>query len=93
MKNTDIQFFVREYNEENWKNFSNCFSNVNLCRDSNLKVPKDILKCLVGLLGEENALKWIELKFEQLEGKTAIELSQNDIYLKALKAFIMRMPN
>jgi hypothetical protein len=93
MGNTDIQFFAKEYNEENWKAFSNCFSNVIISNTSNLKVPIDILKCLVGLLGEESALKWIELKFEQLEGKTAVELSQNETYVKALKAFIMRMPN
>ena len=93
MSDNKIEFFAEEYKEENWFDFSRCFSNIVIEKNIKLQVPEDVMKSIIGLVGEESALNWIEVRLRQLEFTTAIDLAKSDKGLKALKAMIMRMPN
>ena len=88
-----INFFANEYNEANWKKFSNCFKEYTDLDDCFEVIPKDIVNVLIGLLGVEESKEWIKKNLKQLDFMTVVELSKTEKGLNALKAFIMRMPN
>lgn len=93
MEDNKIDFFDNEFKQEDWNSYSNCFKDIVLDDNMPLELPEDVMKSLIGILGKESALKWINLGLKQFGGLSAIELSKNKKQLNALKAFIMRMPN
>ena len=93
MKTDGIDFFLKEYNESNWRSYANCFSSIkapdDLCKD----IPLDIVYVLAGLLGVNSMKKWVRKELRHLDSETVEALVTTERGTKALKAFIMRMPN
>lgn len=87
-----IKFYANEYNDSNWRDFSKCFSSSNLTDNFN-GIPNDIINALAGLLGEDECKVWVRKKLDGMGSFSAVELSKTEEGLKALKSFIMRMPN
>ncbi len=84
-----IDFFFEEYNDIAWTDFANCFNNA----DISIKgVPQDIINVIYSLIGD-NRVAWLSTPLHQFDGKTALDLLSSEKGEKALKAFIMRMPN
>lgn len=84
-----IDFFFEEYNDDDWKDFVNCFNYA----DISIKgVPQDIINVIYSLIGE-NGEDWLNTPLHKFDGKTALDLLLSEKGEKALKAFIMRMPN
>ena len=54
---------------------------------------KDILNVLIALLGVEQTSVWINKKISDLDNNSVIELVNNDIGRKAVKMFVLSMPN
>ena len=81
------------YDETIWSNFSKCFPEVTVNTDNLGLLPKDILNVLIELLGIEQTKEWIRKKLNALDNNSAIELLSSDIGTKALKMFILSMPN
>lgn len=79
-------YFSSIYNEKDWHNFASCFEKTNIEFDG---IPQDILNVLYGIIGSETNA-WLNRCI--FDGNTPIELSKTEEGLKALKAFIMRMP-
>ena len=92
-KDEGISFFAGIYKDDSWKRYSNNFLGVDIPNDLEDILPKDVLQPLLYLLGEEYVYKWIKFKFSCIDNMTPIELANSEEGLKALKAFIMRMPN
>ena len=84
-----IDFFFEEYNDDDWKDFVNCFENADVCIRG---VPQDIINVIYSLIGE-NGEVWLNKPLHKFDGKTALDLLLSEKGEKALKAFIMRMPN
>ena len=85
-----FDILVEEYSEKNWRNYSSCFVDVDTRIDG---VPQDIVNAVITILGETAGCKWLSTPLRKLNGKTAIELAQTDEGRKALKSYIMRLPN
>jgi len=88
-----IEFYVQEFNEKNWQRFSSCFKEQEDIDSEFRKIPTDIFKTIVGLLGEESGKNWCKRNLNQLDSKTVFELVDSEQGIKALKAFLLRMPN
>ena len=84
-----IDFFFEEYNDDDWKDFVNCFEDADVCI---MGVPQDIINVIYSLIGE-NGEVWLNIPRHKFDGKTALDLLLSEKGEKALKAFIMRMPN
>lgn len=81
------------YNEIIWYNYASCFKEVDVDRDELDVVPRDVLNVLIALLGVEQTSVWINKKISGLDNNSIIELINNDIGRKAVKMFILSMPN
>lgn len=79
-------YFLSIYNEKDWCNFASCFEEANIKFDG---IPQDIINVLYGIIGSETDI-WLNRCI--FDNNTPIELSKTDEGIKALKAFIMRMP-
>lgn len=90
--NEKIKFFANEYNERAWKRYVNDFEKIDVSQDLLDVLPEDVLRPLIYLLGEDYTKKWINMKFENLDNQTPIELAKTKEGRMALKAFIMRIP-
>jgi len=91
-KEEQIKFYADTFNEEHWKKYSSGFENIEIPNKLKNLLPDDVLHPLIYLLGDDVAYVWINKKLHAIDNRTAIELSKTDTGLKALKAFIMRMP-
>ena len=73
--------FFYEYEEEAWNKYASCFEDVNTQIDG---VPQEIVNAIFTILGDA---------LHKFGGKSAVELLKTEKGEKALKAFIMRLPN
>lgn len=92
INNEKETFFASIYNEQNWGGFAHCFEDIDIPLEFGKLIPDDVIRALIRILGEDNAREWIEIKLKSVDFKTAIELSKTEQGLKALKAFVMRLP-
>lgn len=88
MRKSDV--FEMEYNQEDWMEFAQCFQQVEVSVE---EIPPDIVNAVCTILGVECGIKWLETPLNAFEGKSAVELVKSKGGCKALKAFIMRLPN
>ena len=93
MKDEGAEFFESDYDEVGWKQYSNNFNSIDIPDELKKILPEDVIKPLIFILGRECTYKWIHMKINSIDNRTPIELSNTINGLKALKAFIMRMPN
>ncbi len=84
-----IDFFFDEYNDDDWTDFANSFSSVDVIIEG---VPQDVINAVYSIIGE-NGDEWLKSPLRKFDGKTALDLLLSEKGEKALKAFIMRMPN
>lgn len=85
-----IDFLANEYNEDGWNVFANCFEDLNIRIEG---IPQDIVNSVLTILGSEDGYNWLHKPLHKFNGKSAIELLKTSEGNKALKAFIMRLPN
>ena len=85
-----IDILVNEYDEKSWIEFVDCFGNYDVKVDG---VPQNIINVIVGLLGEDAGIEWLQKPLNQFNEKPVLDLLNDENGEKALKAFIMRMPN
>lgn len=85
-----IDILSNEYSEENWIEYARCFEESDIYIKG---IPQDIINAVVTILGDEVGYNWLHSPFHKLGGKNAIELLKTPKGEKALKAFIMRLPN
>ncbi len=81
-----IDFFAKEYNENDWKEYSECFPEADITVDG---VSQDVVNPVICLTG---SMEWLHTPLTVFDGKTAVELEQTKEGKKALRAFIMRLP-
>lgn len=93
MNKITIDSFANAYNEKMWNNFSMCFSVVTKKTDFMVGIPDDILAALVGILGENAIEQWLNSELKLLDDNKAIDLLKSEKGVKALKMFILSMPN
>ena len=89
----EIKELADAYNVEMWNNFANCFKAVEVQDDILKKVPQDIVNVIVGLLGYEQAKKWVLEGIPDLDNNSVINLVANETGIKAVKMFVLSMPN
>lgn len=91
MKSMDeLVFFANEYIEEDWKAYAKCFNNVNITIDG---IPQDIVNAVLTVLGSATGLNWLKSPLSAFNGQTVSELVLTENGEKAIKAYIMRLPN
>lgn len=93
MRKEGFNILLKEYKEEDWKEYSLLFQKVNIPIELENILPEDVMKVLIFLLGENRVLKWINYNFEIIDNMTPLEIIKIPNGLKVLKAFIMRIPN
>jgi|BioPla2DNA2_1021312.scaffolds.fasta_scaffold126746_1 hypothetical protein len=89
----EINELADSYNVEIWNNFAKCFKAVEVQDDILKKVPQDIVNVIVGLLGYDQAKKWVLERIPDLDNYSVIDLATNEKGIKALKMFVLSMPN
>ncbi len=89
----EVVKWANRYGEDMWDKFQSCFKEVNTTNPLLNKLPSDIRKVLVTYLGEKSACIWIQGGLTLMDGHRAIDLVESEIGIKALKAFIITMPN
>lgn len=89
----EISKLANAYNAEIWNNFVNCFKAVEVKDDILMKVPQDIVNVIVGLLGYEQAKKWVLEEIPDLGNYSVINLVTDEVGLNAVRMFILTMPN
>ncbi|MDE6672015.1 MAG: MbcA/ParS/Xre antitoxin family protein [Ruminococcus sp.] len=87
--NNKTDFFANEYNDKDWKKYSECFPETDITVNG---VSQDVVNAIVVLLGKKYGVEWLHIPLTAVDGKTAVELEQTEKGRKALRAFIMRMP-
>ena len=85
-----LEFFLNEYEEEAWNRFASCFEDVNIQING---VPQEIVNVIFNILGDNTGYDWLHKSLHKFDGKSAIEVLKTKKGEKALKAFIMRLPN
>lgn len=85
-----VDFFSNEYNEEQWNQYIKCFNESNIHIEG---VPQDIVNAVVTILGDEVGCKWLHTPLHKFNGQNALDLLKTSKGERALKAFIMRLPN
>jgi len=85
-----LELLFHEYEEEAWNSYASCFEIVNVQIDG---VPQEIVNAVCGILGERTGYDWLHKPLHNFNGKSAVELVKTEKGEKALKAFIMRLPN
>ena len=89
----EINELADAYNVEMWNKFANCFKSVEVQDDILKKVPQDIVNVIVGLLGYEQAKKWVLEEISDLDNHSVINLVANETGIKAVRMFVLTMPN
>lgn len=85
-----VDFFSREYNDEQWINYARCFEESNIHIE---EIPQDIVNAVVTILGDDVGYNWLHTSLHKFGGKNAVELLRTPKGERALKAYIMRLPN
>lgn len=85
-----VELLANEYSEESWNAYSNCFVESDILVEG---VPQDIVNAVVTILGDEVGCKWLHTPLHKLKGQNALVLLKTSKGERALKAFIMRLPN
>jgi len=85
-----LEMFFSEYEDESWNRYASCFEKLNTQIEG---VPQDIVNAVLTILGETEGYDWLHTPLRKFEGKSAVELAKTEKGQKALKAFIMRLPN
>lgn len=85
-----LEMFFYEYEEEAWNRYASCFEDVNTQIDG---VPQEIVNAIFTILGDATGYDWLHKPLHKFGGKSAVELLKTEKGEKALKAFIMRLPN
>lgn len=85
-----IKFFANEYEEDDWNTYVNCFDKLNISIEG---IPQDIVNVVLTILGDDAGYRWIHTPLNKFNGKNALDLLKTSEGEKALKAFIMRLPN
>lgn len=85
-----LEMFFEEYNDEAWNRYASCFEDVNTKIDG---VPQEIVNAVCTILGDDMGQVWLHQPLHKFNGKSALELIRTEKGEKALKAFIMRLPN
>lgn len=93
MKCPAINSLSDSYNEEYWNKFASSFPKVEIKENFNCNIPNDILKALVGVLGESVLEQWLNTELKLLDNKKAIDLIHSEKGLRALKMLIISLPN
>ena len=93
MSTMTIDSLANAYNEKLWNNFTKCFSGINKKNDIMYEIPDDILSVLVGILGESAIEQWLNSELKLLENSKAIDLLKSEKGIKALKMFLLSIPN
>jgi len=81
------------YKDEYWNNFSKCFPLTVPQNKALSSIPEDVLSSLIGIVGEEQTESWFNCEIEDLDNIKPIDLIESEEGLKALKMFILSMPN
>ena len=89
----EINELVKAYSDEMWNRFANCFKTIEVQDDILRNVPQDIVNVIVGLLGYEQAKKWVLEVIPDLDNYSVIDLIANEKGVKVVKMFILSMPN
>ncbi len=85
-----LDFFADEYKEEEWNEYANCFNEVNMHIEG---VPQDIVNAVMTILGNDSGYNWLHTPLYKFDGRSALDLLETSKGERALKAFIMRLPN
>lgn len=85
-----VELLANEYSEESWNIYSNCFVESDIQVEG---VPQDIVNAVVTILGDEVGCKWLHTPLHKFNGQNALDLLKTSKGERALKAFIMRLPN
>ena len=70
---------------------ASCIYAANL--ESVTREPQEIVNVIFNILGDNTGYDWLHKSLHKFDGKSAIELLKTKKGEKALKAFIMRLPN
>jgi hypothetical protein len=89
----EIKQLADAYNAEMWNKFANCFKTIEVQDDILKKVPQDIVNVIVGLLGYEQAKRWVLEEIPDLDNCSVINLIVSETGVKAVKMFVLSMPN
>ena len=81
------------YNDVMWNKFANCFHKVEIQDNILVQIPADIVNVLVHILGYEETKNWVLKKISYLDNQSVIELVKNEKGIKAVKMFVLSMPN
>lgn len=92
-KDIGVNFFANEYNEKDWKDYCQGFKSIEIPISLSGILPEDVIRPLIYLLGYEYTNRWVNMRFEDLDNRTPIDLAKTMDGIKALKAYIMRIPN
>lgn len=93
MNKGNLELLSSAYNEKIWNNFAQCFPSIKNKTDVMLGIPDDILSALVGVLGETAFEQWLNNEIKLLDNNKAIDLLKTEKGTKALKMFILSIPN
>lgn len=85
-----LNLYAEEYDAHNWNEFVKCFNEIDVEIEG---LPQDIVNVVLNLLGHEMGYKWLNEPFHKFDDKTALELMEISAGERALKAYIMRLPN
>lgn len=92
MNSNAIDLLANAYDEKIWGNFVKCFPSIN--KNEKFKdIPNDLLNVLVGILGESGVEYWLNTELELLENSKGIDLLKYEKGTRALKMFLLNMPN
>ncbi len=93
MSKITIDLLANAYNEKLWSNFEQCFPRIKQKTSVMMGIPDDILAALVAILGENSIEQWLNTELKLLDNNKAIDLMKSEKDIKALKMFILSMPN
>lgn len=85
-----LKFFANEYEEDKWDKYVSCFAELNIHIEG---VPHDIVTAVLTILGNEAGYNWLHMPLHKFNGRSALDLLKTSEGERALKAFIMRLPN
>lgn len=85
-----LEFFAGEYKEEEWNKYAKCFDKLNIYIEG---IPQDIVDVVLTILGSDVGYNWLYAPLHKFDGKNALDLLKTPKGERALKAYIMRLPN
>jgi hypothetical protein len=89
----NVTTLANAYNEVYWNRFAESFPKIKNETYTQVNIPNDIFSALVGILGESLIGEWLNKELKLLDNNKPIELLNSDNGRKALKMFILSMPN